>query len=94
MELSQPENSRARLKSAKLADVGRPRTRPLGETLSLGIKVDPKLAAALDAEVKLMNAEQPPGRASISRGELIRIALHEWLAARAKSRAERSKPSQ
>ncbi len=83
------ENSQRHRRSAKLPDVGRPRTRPPGETLSLGIKVDPKLAEALDAEVKLMNAEQPPGRASISRGELIRIALHEWLAARAKSRSER-----
>ena len=86
------ENSQRHRRSAKLADVGRPRTRPPGETLSLGIKVDPKLAEALDAEVKVMNAEQPPGRASISRGELIRIALHEWLAARAKTRAEHSKP--
>lgn len=60
------ENSQRHRRSAKLPDVGRPRTRPPGETLSLGIKVDPKLAEALDAEVKLMNAEQPPGRASIS----------------------------
>ena len=57
------ENSQPSRKSAKLAEVGRPRTRPPGETLSLGIKVDPKLAEALDAEVKVMNAEQPPGRA-------------------------------
>ena len=38
-----------------------------------------------------MNAEQAPGRASISRGELIRILLHEGLAAHAKAR---SKPRQ
>ena len=83
------ENSQRHRRSAKLHDVGRPRTRPPGETLSLGIKVDPKLAEALDAEVKVMNAEQPPGRASISRGELIRIALHEWLATRAAARSKR-----
>lgn len=84
------ENSHRSKGSAKLPDVGRPRTRPPGETLSLGIKVNPALAAALDEEAKIMTAEQPPGRATISRGELIRIALHEWLAARA---AKRAKPT-
>jgi hypothetical protein len=83
------ENSQRPRRSVKLADVGRPRTRPAGETLSLGIKVDPKLVDLLDKEAKIMSAEQPPGRAAISRGELIRIALHEWLAARAKARGER-----
>jgi hypothetical protein len=82
------ENSHRTSRSAKLPDVGRPRTRPPGETLSLGIKVDPKLADALDAEAKLMSAEQPPGRSAISRGELIRIVLHEWLAQRRKSRGQ------
>jgi hypothetical protein len=43
----------------------------------------------LDKEAKIMSEEQPAGRAAISRGELIRIALHEWLAARAKARGER-----
>lgn len=72
--------------------MGRPRTRPAGETLNLGFKVDPKLVEALDAEAKTMSAEQAPGRGAISRGELIRILLHEGLAAHAKARAERSKP--
>ncbi len=82
------ENSQRRHKSAKLLDVGRPRTRPLGETLSLGIKIDPKLAEALDAEAARMTAERPPGSAKISRGELIRVILLEWLAAREKSRRQ------
>ena len=65
-----------------MTDVGRPRTRPPGETLSLGIKIDPKLADTLDAEAARMSAERPPGSAKISRGELIRIIIIEWLAAR------------
>lgn len=46
---------------------------------------------ALDEAAKSMSAEQPAGRASISRGELVRIALHEWLAA---YKARTNKPLQ
>jgi hypothetical protein len=86
------ENSQRSRKSAKLVDVGRPRTRPPGEDTVLSLKVTDALVSALDAEAKAMNAEQPLGRASISRGELIRILLHEGLAAHAKART--SKPRQ
>jgi hypothetical protein len=89
------ENSRRSKRSAKLpGSLGRPRTRPVGESTILSLKVEDELIRLLDAEAKTMSAEQPPGRASVSRGELVRIALHEWLAARAKARAERSKPRQ
>jgi predicted transcriptional regulator len=60
--------------------VGRPRTRPVGESTILSLKVEDELIRALDEAAKTMSAEQPAGRASISRGELVRIALHEWLA--------------
>jgi hypothetical protein len=70
-------------------DVGRPRTRPPGETTTLSFKAEPKLLEALDAEAERMSAEQPPGRAKLSRTEMIKIALFEWLAARAKARSER-----
>ncbi len=80
-------------KSAKLPGaLGRPRTRPPGESTILSFKVSDELVAALDVEARAMNAEQPAGRASITRGELVRILLHEGLAAHAKARAERAKP--
>ena len=85
-------NSHQQNRSAKLCDVvGRPRKRPIGENTVLSFKVGDDLIAMLDAEAKAMSAEQPPGRASVSRGELIRILLHEGLAAHAKTR---SKPRQ
>ncbi len=86
------ENSQKSKKSVRLADVGRPRTRPPGEDTILSLKVTDALISALDVEAKAMNAEQPPGRAAISRGELIRILLHEGLAAHAKART--GKPRQ
>ncbi|MGB8298059.1 MAG: hypothetical protein WCG85_21785 [Polyangia bacterium] len=43
----------------------------------------------MDAEAERMSAEQPPGRAKLSRTEMIKIALFEWLAARAKARSEK-----
>ena len=92
MSMLDMENSQRSKKSAKVADVGRPRTRPPGEDTILSLKVTDDLVSALDAEAKAMNADQPPGRAAISRGELIRILLHEGLAAHAKARA--SKPRQ
>jgi hypothetical protein len=86
MVMQMEENSQSRRKLVKTPEVGRPRTRPPGETLSLGIKIDPKLAETLDAEAARMTAERPPGSAKISRGELIRVIIHEWLEARSKSR--------
>ena len=80
------EKSHRIRRSAKLPDVGRPRLRPATDNLNLGFKVDPKLVELLDAEAKTMSAEQAPGRGAISRGELIRILLHEGLAAHAKAR--------
>jgi len=71
--------------------VGRPRTRPVGESTILSLKVEDELIHALDEAAKAMSAEQPAGRASISRGELVRIALHEWLAA---YKARTNKPLQ
>jgi hypothetical protein len=70
------------MKTAKTAKVGRPRVRPLNETVPLSIKIDPDLMRALDTEVEAANVGLPLGRARVSRGELIRMALHEWIATR------------
>jgi hypothetical protein len=81
------ENSHRPKRSAKLSAVGRPRTRPVGESTILSLKVEDELIRLLDEAAKAMSAAQPVGRASVSRGELVRIALHEWLAAyKAKSK--------
>lgn len=86
MELTQ--NSHRSRKSARLPPVGRPRTRPVGESTILSLKVEDELIRLLDEEAKTMSAEQPPGRGAISRGELVRILLHEGLAAHAKARSK------
>jgi hypothetical protein len=79
--------SHGRSKSGKSDDVGRPRKRPPGETLTLSFKAAPSLIDALDKEAAIMSSEQPPGRSLISRSELVKIALHQWLESRAKSRS-------
>ena len=91
MNGSVANNSHRRTRSARLPDVGRPRKRPPGENTVLSFKVGDDLIRLLDEESERMTTEQPPGHASISRGELIRILLHEGLAAHAKARAERQK---
>jgi hypothetical protein len=72
--------------------VGKHRKWTDDEIAVLSFKVGGSLIRSLDEEAKAQSAEQSAGRAAISRGEVIRILLHEALAAHAKSRAERSKP--
>jgi hypothetical protein len=85
------ENSQRKRRSVRLPDVGKHRKWADEEIGVLSFKVGGDLIRALDEEAKAMSAEQPPGRAAISRGELVRILLHEGLAAHAKAR---SKPRQ
>lgn len=59
--------------------MGRPRkTRP-EESVALGFKVEPDLVQALDAEAVRLSAEQPLGRAKVSRTEVIKTVLYAWL---------------
>jgi len=77
-------NSQRHPKAVETDPVGRPRTRPLTETIALGFKAEPELVEALDAEAERMSKERPAGSSRISRTEVIKIILHEWLAARSK----------
>jgi hypothetical protein len=77
--------------SARFTDVGRHRKWAADDISVLSFKVEGELIRLLDEEAKTFSAEQPAGRAAISRGELVRILLHEGLAAHA---AARSKPRQ
>jgi hypothetical protein len=65
--------------------------RPLDEEAIVSVRMLWSLINAVDAEAKAMSTEQAPGRAPIGRGELIRILVHEGLAAHAKARSERQK---
>ena len=85
------ENSNSGKKSAKLPVVGRPRIRPPGEPTVLSFKVEDELVRLLDEETEIMNREQPRGRSAISRGELVRLALYDWIEQRKKSRASKSR---
>lgn len=80
------ENVHPATRWATLGDVGRPRIRPPGETIALGFKAEPELIEALDAEAARLSAERPPGSARISRAELIKIILHDWLEKRSPAR--------
>jgi len=86
------ENSQRTKRSAKVDGVGRPRVRPPGEDIILGFKVSDATVKALDAEAEIMTRERPPGASRVSRTECLKILLSEALAARAKTRADRSKP--
>jgi hypothetical protein len=59
------------------ADVGRPRKNPESEETILSFRVNAELRDKLDEVVARANAEQP-GR-SMSRTELIKIVLYDWL---------------
>lgn len=73
-------------RSARLADVGRPKIRPADEDTILSFKVSAALVKALDAEAERMTAEKPAGSARVSRSEAVKIILNRWLADRAKPR--------
>jgi hypothetical protein len=80
------ENSHRGKKSAKLADVGRPRIRPPGEITVLSFKVTDEFIAMLDKAAESLSRERPPGSSKVSRTEAIKILLSEALAARSKPR--------
>lgn len=83
--------SHGRRKSVKSDDVGRPRKRTSDETVTLGFRVDPALVSALDTEAERQSAEQPPGKARVSRTDVIKMALYKWLAEQQQRRSGRSK---
>ncbi len=68
-------------KSAKLADVGRPKIRPLDEDTTLSFKASAELIGQLDAEAERMSAEKPEGSSRVSRSEAIKIILKSWIKA-------------
>src|ERR1017187_917994 len=82
---------RRRWNSEKLADVGKHRKWADDDVAVLSFKVEGKLIHLLDEETKTYNGEQAAGPAAVSRGELVRIALHEWLAARAAARTTKTR---
>jgi hypothetical protein len=69
--------------------MGRPATRKpkRGEPIHLSITVDGGLILDLDAEAERMTTETPGMK--YNRTDMVRIGLHEWLAWRAKGRAEK-----
>lgn len=50
--------------------------------MALGFKVEPDLIRALDEEAERLSAEQEVGRAKVSRTEVIKMVLYQWLAER------------
>ena len=73
-------------KTARLPDVGRPKTRPADEDTILSFKVSAALIKALDAEAERMTTERGPGASKVSRSEAVKVILARWLAERPKSR--------
>jgi hypothetical protein len=68
--------------------VGRPKTRKpkAGEPIQISITVDGSLIQRLDEEAAQISSERPGMR--LTRADVIRIALHEWLVGRDKSRGK------
>lgn len=71
------KNSRLSTVRLRSWDVGRPRKNDPNETAPIGFRVTPELRDALDEVVQRVNAERP-GR-SMSRTELIKLVLYDWL---------------
>jgi hypothetical protein len=76
------ENSQRHRKSERLADVGRPRTRPPGEKTTLSFQVEDAFVKALDEEAAHLTAERGPGARKVTRSEMVMVILSKWLAAR------------
>jgi len=64
--------------------VGRPKTRKPkpGEAIQISVTFDGAFVLALDEEAERIAAERPG--MTLTRADVIRIGLHEWLALRAK----------
>jgi hypothetical protein len=78
----------ARENERKSADVGRkPSKNPLVTLLSF--RIDAETTKALDAELERQLAEQPG--LLIGRGDLVRMALIEWLRSKAEQRKKGKK---
>ena len=86
------ENSQRNKGREKVPAMGRPRKAAADADIILGFKVAPALVKALDAESEAMTIERGINASQVSRTETIKILLGEALTARAKARAERSKP--
>lgn len=71
------KKSRAPSRRVRFGEVGRRRKYGPDEDTILSFRVAPELREGLDDVVTRVNREQP-GR-SMSRTELIKIVLHDWL---------------
>lgn len=80
------QNSRASTRSARIRRMGRPRKRPPGTSTTLSFWASDELIAALDEAAERLSAKRPAGQSRLSRGDLVRTILHEWLAAQPKPR--------
>jgi hypothetical protein len=80
------ENSQRTSKSARLSDVGRPRTRPEGEETILSFRVSDATINALDAEASRLTSERGPGASKVSRTEMVKMIIARWMSERSKSR--------
>ncbi len=69
-------------------DLGRPRKRGPDETVTLGFRVSPDLLKSLDEIAAKMTAKQPPGL-TVSRTDVVRMALHRFVEAEKPSRKRR-----
>jgi hypothetical protein len=78
------ENSQPSRKSAKVPDVGRPRTRPPGEKTTLSFQVEDSFLKALDEEALRLTTERGPGARKVSRSEMVTVILAKWMADRSK----------
>lgn len=74
--------SKERRRPLPSREVGRPRKSRPGESTALGFKVEPDLVRALDEEAERMTSKQEPGRGKVSRTEVIKMVLYQWLADR------------
>jgi hypothetical protein len=66
--------------------MGRPRSKSVkeGELVNVAFKLEGAVVNQLDAEADRLAAERPG--LVVTRTDVVRIALHEWLAQRPKSR--------
>ena len=73
------ENSQSSKKSARLADVGRPRVRPPGEKTTLSFQVEDAFLKALDKEAERLTASRGPGARKVSRSEMVTVIIAKWM---------------
>jgi metal-responsive CopG/Arc/MetJ family transcriptional regulator len=59
---------------------GRPRKNPVGNMTLLSVRIPAAFADEIDEAAQRVHSSRPPGSDPVTRSEVVKIALTEWIA--------------